>query len=116
MAGLNKAKRNDAATKTTPAAQIAAAAQEGGSAANAYASSHIGRDRKRITVDLDVGLHEQLLDAIWYAQHHGAPTTTKVGTIHRGIELALDELAAEHDVESWPPRRGSLRQGGTIHS
>lgn len=74
-----------------------------------YASSHIPAGRKRVTVDLDVELHERLLDAVHYAQAHGAPATTKTATIHRGLELAIAELADTHGVDVFPPRDPDAR-------
>lgn len=83
--------------------------------AERYESSHIGHGRKRLTVDLDVELHERLQNAVYYAQHHGEPGRTKVGTIHRAVELVLQELREHFDLEEFPSRGdGSLRQGAPL--
>lgn len=83
--------------------------------AERYESSHIGSGRKRLTVDLDMELHESLQNAVYYAQHHGEPGRTKVGTIHRAVELALEELRDHFEVDEFPDRGdGTLRQGAPL--
>lgn len=93
---------------TAPATPELPGADSGGEDASSktkYASSKVGSNRKRITLDLDPALLEELNACVAYAKHHGFPKTTKVETWHRALDMALTAWADHFNVdrdEGWP--------------
>ncbi len=64
-------------------------------------SSHIPRGRRRLAVDIDEELADELDAAVAWLDANTPYTATKVAVVTRGLELALEELRAEHDVDDW---------------
>jgi hypothetical protein len=64
-------------------------------------SSHVPEGRRRLLTDIDAALMGELEAAIERLEDITPYRWTKVGIVTRGLELALAELADEHDVDSW---------------
>lgn len=66
---------------------------------SASSSTHLPEDRKRLSVDLDIELAEELDNVLEWLGDNTPYQPTKVAVVHRGIELALDELREMHGIE-----------------
>lgn len=59
---------------------------------------------RRITLDLDAAVIEDLKGAVVYLQHTGHPEATQVGIVATAVRDALVELLRDHKLEHFPPR------------
>lgn len=66
--------------------------------------SSTSRRTRRLSLDLDAEVVEELRDAVVYLQRHGQPEVTQVGLVTDALVGQLDALREEHDLESFPPR------------
>lgn len=62
-------------------------------------SSHIPEGCRRVAVDVDEELADDLDNVLDWLGEHTPYRPTKVAVVSRGIELALDELREQHGIE-----------------
>ena len=63
-----------------------------------------GRRTRRLSIDLDAELVEELRDAVVYLQRSGVPETTLAGLVAASIGEALQQLRTERGLERFPSR------------
>lgn len=65
----------------------------------ASSSSHIPEGRRRLAVDIDEQLADELDDVLDWLGEHTPYRPTKVVVVTRGIQLALEELRERRTIE-----------------
>lgn len=63
-----------------------------------------GSRTRRLSLDLDRELVEELRNAVVYFQRQGHPELTQVGLITSALESLLHELRQDHGFERFPSR------------
>lgn len=57
---------------------------------------------RRITLDLEAPVVEELKDAVVYLQHNGHPEATQVKLVTTGFKNVLEQLARDHSLKRFP--------------
>ena len=62
------------------------------------------RSTRRLSLDLDARVVEDLKDAVVYLQRNGEPEVTQVSIVSTAIAEAVGSLQRDRDVDQFPPR------------